>query len=233
MKKVLLSLLVTFLLKSNLVFSQVVSPYSGDPAKDFASCVDASITKEECVACVKATYGHYKSEYKKGRLDCDCRSGTLDCSSCINDGDPRTSEAGCLDCVAGFDALLNDLAQKFLAAITACNSLPSGYADHETPPSEAFKTGDGLEDIIPQSVSIYPNPASEKVVVNFVSFDETMPTTFVVISSLGSVVKTITSNFEVGIQKQEIGLVGLSSGFYFIKVSGSYINYHEKIIIAN
>ena len=77
-----------------------------------------------------------------------------------------------------------------------------------------------------EDVIVYPNPVSDKIIVEFKNKDG-KEHTITIFDVPGQLIKSVTSNNH----KEVISIPALSKGIYFLKVSSDGISVTKKILV--
>jgi hypothetical protein len=92
--------------------------------------------------------------------------------------------------------------------------------------SDALNVGLSIEDMQPLSWSMYPNPANESVFVDFTS--NILPENVSLIDITGRTIKTWEN---INDQIQELDIIDVPSGYFFLKVNWNQQSYLKQLII--
>jgi hypothetical protein len=89
----------------------------------------------------------------------------------------------------------------------------------------------GVDDISPaENVSLYPNPATDKVNVSFV-LNEKAVVTVEIIDALGRVINSQTSEMSAGSQKMSLSTANLTPGVYNVKLQTEKGSHTERLTV--
>ena len=93
--------------------------------------------------------------------------------------------------------------------------------------------GAGIEDGSEQEkfIELYPNPASEKIEIQFTA-KQAGEVKIEVISVAGNKVKEVKTDFTLSDNRIEINLADIPGGVYFLRVTSSKGSYSKKFVVA-